>query len=90
MKHIEIKFPNGETWRIPAQVVAESRAAQFYDADGQPEAIEYALSDDELIAYLQYVMDWNAVRQAAKVEAVRGAYDYDSAFDEATFEVKGE
>lgn len=103
MKHIEITFPNQEKWRIPAQVVAESRAEYFSALDfkrGHAADKELAFQaelkftlrhDDELLDYLQNNMDWNDVRlHAVRVDVLPVAYDYAEAFDEATFKVKGE
>jgi hypothetical protein len=103
MKQIEVTFPNGETWRIPAQVVAEDRARYFSElnfARGDVtdkeaaflDEVNFVLSDageDELLDYFRNNMDWNDVQaHAVKVEAVK-AFDYAEAFDSATFTVKG-
>lgn len=100
MKQIEITFPNGETWRIPAQVVAADRAEYYSDLDFQrghtddKEAayeteLHYALNDEaELVDYLRNNMDWQQVQaHAVKVERVT-EFDYAEGFDSAKFEVK--
>jgi hypothetical protein len=102
MKHIEIKFPNGEVWRIPAQVVVESRAEYFSELDYKrghsadkelafQAELKFALRhDDELLDYLQNNMDWNDVQMhAVRVDTPPVAYDYATEFDLATFKVKG-
>lgn len=93
MKFIEITFPNNEKWRIPAQVVAESRAAWHNSGETYQQAVDYALSNDaELVNYLHYVMDWTEVMRSARLAGSQflALYDYAEAFDEATFKVKGE
>lgn len=102
-KQIEITFPNGEVWRIPAQVVAEDRARYFSELDfgrghvtdsgvAYQSELAFALRhDDELLDYVQNNMDWNDVQaHAVKVEATPAAYDYAVAFDSAKFKVKSE
>lgn len=102
MKHIEITFPNGEVWRIPAQVVAEDRARYFSELDFKrghaadkelafQAELRFALRhNDELVDYLQNNMDWTDVQVYAVRVFSPEAYNYAEAFDEAKFAVKGE
>jgi hypothetical protein len=101
MKHIQITFPNGEVWQVPAEVVAKDRA-EFYSQldferghasskeDAYVEELNYALNDPvELIDYLRNNMDWSDVQaHAVRVPVAQNAYDYGEAFDDARFEVK--
>lgn len=101
MKQIEITFPNGEVWRVPAEVVAKDRAEYYSQLDFEQghtaskedayvEELNYALNDHgELLDYLQNNMDWTDVQaHAVRVEPTTKAYDYALMFDDATFAVK--
>lgn len=85
-KQIEITFPNGEVWKLDAQVVVDDRCHRF-------ELMFIPCvqaNDNELIAYLQNDMDWIEVMRHVRVKGgwFHPTYDYATMFDDATFAVK--
>lgn len=93
-KQIEVTFPNREVWKLDAQIVAEDRARYYAGDDNEvayQEAIDYVLSpagEMELLDYLQYRMDWQAVQALARKVSAANPCDYALMFDDARFEVK--
>lgn len=77
MKYIHITFANGETWKVPAQVIAEDRAKYYADLDAQRgnvsdrdeayrEELEFTLGDDyELMDWMSNNMDWKDIKPHA-------------------------
>lgn len=69
-RHIRINFSNGETYDIPAEVVAIRRADYYAEIDGHEvgskewkDEFNYTLdSDYELKDWLQGNMDWADVK----------------------------
>jgi hypothetical protein len=78
-KYMEIKFSNGDTFRIPAQVIAESRARNYSQLDfdrgevsdldaAYQHELEYSLNDDmELEDWFANNMLWSDVVAHARL-----------------------
>lgn len=92
---IKITFPNGDTFHIPAQVVAEARTKYYADLDGFEKGSkeweeEYNQSMLELEDWLSNNMDWKDVKDyAIKVQNHNPDNYYDKAFFEAEISIKG-
>ena len=82
-----IQFSDRTWWKIPARIIADSRANYFAEADSAKgdgeyadvykEEFEYTLGDDaELIDWAKNSMDWKDVKAFATQERSEDA-DYD-------------
>lgn len=72
LKWIQVTFSNGETWEIPASVVAEDRTSYYTKKDGLSPAdsnAEYrqSMEDYELIDWACNNMNWEDVEGYAKL-----------------------
>ena len=93
MKVIDIKFPNGAIFQIPAEVVAKARTSYYADQDGFLEdskewfdEFDLSLSDSELYDWLQNNMDWKDISNMA-VQINPPDVDYDKMFFEAEIQI---
>jgi len=101
MKFIIVKFSNGDQFKIPAGVVANSRATYYATHDegaltddnkkAWNEAFyketEYTLSDNyELTDWLFNNMDWEDVKDDAMAISEKKDYDYEEHWNEITEE----
>lgn len=86
MKKLRVTMPNLSVWEIPADVVAEDRAAYYAEKDQGSEGtydecfareLEYVLSDDfELKDWASNNMNWKDVRaRAVCISGVEGTPD---------------
>lgn len=91
-RYVELKFSNGDRFRIPATTIAHARATYFADHDngkqeGEPnnewtetykDERAYTLGDKyELTDWLWNNMDWNDVKEdAIKMQSDDDEYDY--------------
>lgn len=101
MKYVKVTFSNGDKFKIPAGVVANSRAKYYADhdegklTDDNKEAwnktfykeTEYTLSDDyELTDWLFNNMDWEDVKDRAEKIQGKTKYNYEEHWNEITEE----
>jgi len=89
-KYVKVKFPNGDEFKIPANVIAESRATYYanHDAGSQDsypaewdkvynDEITIAMEDDyELTDWLWNNMDWGDVEEYAIPMGKSEKYNY--------------
>lgn len=68
-KYIEVTFPNGEKWQIPARIIADDRALYYEKLDEDCEyqdEYNYALeNNDILLDWAQGDMNWEDVEHSA-------------------------
>jgi hypothetical protein len=93
-KVIEITFPNGDVYTIPAELIAQKRTEYYAENDGfEKDSIDWikefdiSMAPSELYDWLQNDMDWADVKDhATKMESSEP--DYNSMWFDAEFEVK--
>lgn len=82
MQVVKIKFPNGEIFQIPADIIATERTLYYSNIDGYikdskewDEEYQQSLGPSELSDWLQNNMDWEDVlTYAIKVNDVVNNY----------------
>jgi hypothetical protein len=93
MKHIDITFPNGDRFFVPAKEVALNRT-NYYESKGDfgyksnewHEEFEHSMQDDVLIDWLQNDMNWEDIQHCAtKYEDTEP--NYYKLFSEAKFKI---
>lgn len=90
-KYVVVKFPNEEKFKIPANIIAESRAKYYADHDAggvqdryqeewdkvYKEELTIAMEDDfELTDWLWNNMDWEDVEEHAIPLGQKEKYNY--------------
>lgn len=100
MKNLNIKFPNGEVFQIPTEVIAEQRTQYYAGVDGfekgskeWEDEFNHSMRPDEILDWVQNNMDWIDVKEhATKVPPsyITSSIDfnYDKAWFNSEFEVK--
>jgi hypothetical protein len=69
-KYVVVTFSNGDVYRIPASVIADSRASSYavLSAMKYDEEYEHTLNDNvELIDWAENNMDWSDVESVAEL-----------------------
>ncbi|MDE2100909.1 MAG: hypothetical protein KGL39_26925 [Patescibacteria group bacterium] len=89
---IRVTFPNGDTFDIPAQVVADDRDANY--ADEEEDTVGFirdkGLSDYDLLDWLCNNTNWEDVAPyAVRVEVPPPKVDYESEWCDAKKEILG-
>ena len=92
MKHVQVFFPNGTTWDIPADVIARHRAEYYdeHDPDASfEEEFEYAINDEyELVDWASNNMNWEDVEEhATQVAQLPTFFEYDKYWTNADKEI---
>ena len=89
---IRVNFSNGEVWEVPAQLMADSRDANY--ADDKEDTIGYihagALNAYHLVDWMSNNMDWSdLVDYARQLPVLPQKINYDIDFVNASKEVRG-
>ena len=90
-KHLKVTMPDGSTWHVPADLIADNRA-QYYAAkeDGEKtyhEEYQFTLEDnEELIDWATNNMNWSEVKEFAFLVA-RPKVDYQEGWMNGEHEV---
>ena len=70
MKYLVMTMPNGEKWRVPAEMIAKNRAKYYGGKEGSErykDEYNIILEDDfELMDWASNNMDWDEVKAFAK------------------------
>ncbi len=98
MQVLQIKFPNGERFNIPAGIVAKSRTEHYAESDGFErdsdewnEEMEQSMEESELRDWLFNNMDWKDVKDhAVKAAPADDAPTYESMWGDADAELLSE
>jgi len=90
MKKLLIKFKNGDTFEVPASIIAEMRTEYFSQVDGftrdsKEWKAEYDLSmgEEELNDWVQNNVDWEDIADDAKLLAHQSFFSYENEFGNA-------
>lgn len=99
MKYLFIEFPNGEVFKVPAEVVAEDRAAYYAELDSERyedttyeevfnDEKEHALSDRlELLDWAGNNMNWGDLEDEAEKVDLDRSISYEDEFTNADLSV---
>jgi len=96
-RYILVTFSNGDKYRIPGSVIAESRATHYADRDSEEgkskwgeiykEEYDYTLGDDyELVDWAENNMDWSDVESVAEL-VMSGDVDFEDEWCNADKEI---
>jgi len=91
---LKIKFPNGDTFLVPVEVVAEQRTKYYSELDGfekgskeWEDEFKQSMREDEILDWVQNNMDWEDVEKSAtKVD--NGDWDYGDMWFDSEFEIE--
>ncbi|HAM40756.1 MAG TPA: hypothetical protein DCP69_05310 [Candidatus Omnitrophica bacterium] len=95
---LQVTFPDGSVWHVPAEIIAESRADYYaVEVDGHksggPEyqaEVAYALSEDgayDLIDWARNNMHWKGIAKHARTVKPPKPVDFREAFSDADLDV---
>jgi hypothetical protein len=93
MKNLQIKFPNGDIFEVPAEVIARQRTQYYADVDGFKEGskewddeFKQSMTEYELMDWVQNNTDWkNISHEASKMQSKE--VDYNELWFEADFKI---
>ena len=98
MKYVYVTFSNGETYRIPATEIAESRANYYADIDSEgdesvydvifKQEYNYTMNDNfELIDWAENNMNWQDLQGVAEYVGQDDHIDYENEWCNADKEI---
>ena len=95
-KIIRIDFPNGESYEVPAKVIATSRTNYYAKKDNiNPNSVDWyeeydrSMKPDELIDWIQNNMIWDDIKDhAILLDADNEDISYDEMWSATNFEIK--
>lgn len=96
-KVVEIIFPNGEIFEVPADVIATNRTTYYSNEKGKEfingsnrwvEIYEKSMTEDMLYYWVSKIMEWEELAPYAVKLDRRVVFDYNKLFHDAEFELK--
>ena len=91
---LKIKFPNGDSFLVPADVIAEQRTKYYSELDGfekgskeWEDEFKQSMREDEILDWVQNNMDWVDVEKHA-VKIDNGKWDYNDMWFDSEFEIE--
>lgn len=94
VKTVRVTFSNGEVWDIPAAVIADARAVYYEDRDPNTTYTDefcFTMGDNsELLDWASNNMNWEDVKEEARLVSNPESIDYESEWINAHREIVNE